>query len=632
MTTESTIKNQDEPVRHPVIFAGAGPGDPELITVKGQHALADADLVIYAGSLVPEAVLKWTKPETRVLNSASMNLEEIIDEIEKAYKRGKQVVRLHTGDPSLYGAVFEQMAKLDKKSIPCKVIPGVTAAFAAAAAMGIEYTLPEVSQTLILTRMAGRTPVPENEALESLAEHKASMAIYLSISMVDKVARVLEKAYGKDAVCAVVYCVSQPEEKIIFTSPGELPEIVRKEKITRQALIIIGKALDIGKHKEKYKSKLYDKNFSHGFRKKKNDKIALWAITPKGALLAREIAECLPDAKLHLSADLNINDIPASYFKRLSDAIVSDFHAYTGHVFIMSTGIVVRLIASCIRNKTTDPAVVVVDEIGRHVVSLVSGHLGGANSLAIKVAGLIGADPVINTATDVNQVTAIDVLAKQHNLFIENPEAIKNINMALITGKKFYLHDQYKLLRDSIDPSHIFPSHTFPAHIPTDFKKGQITGNEDIPDVSIGVFIDDTLADLSKKVLILRPGSLVAGIGCNRNTTMKEIKEFFEKVLKESGLAVASVIRLSTINLKTDEPGLIALAEELKLPISFFDKDELNRADGIKSPSDMVEKHTGVKSVCEAAAILASKNGKLIVPKHSTQNVTVAIARIPFIL
>jgi precorrin-4 C11-methyltransferase len=622
MKTESTIQNQDEPVRYPVIFAGAGPGDPELITVKGQQALADADLVIYAGSLVPETVLKWTKPETRVLNSASMHLEEIIDEIEKAYKKGKQVVRLHTGDPSLYGAIFEQMAKLDKKSIPCKVIPGVTAAFAAAAAMGIEYTLPEVSQTLILTRMAGRTHVPETEALELLAEHKASMAIYLSISMVDKVAMVLEKAYGKHATCAVVYCVSQPEEKIIFTSPGELPEIVRKEKITRQALIIVGKVLAIGKHKGKYKSKLYDKNFSHGFRKKKNDKIALWAITPKGALLARKIAESLPYARLQLSADLNINDIPAFYFKRLFDAISGDFHAYTGHVFIMSTGIVVRLIASCIRNKTTDPAVVVVDEIGRHVVSLVSGHLGGANSLAIKVAGLIGAEPVITTATDVNQTPAIDVLAKQHNLFIQNPEAIKNINMAFITGKKFYLHDPYSLLRDNIEPSHIFS-----AHILTDFKKGQITGNEDIP----GVFIDDALADLSKKMLILRPGSLVAGIGCNRNTTVKEIKEFLEKVLEESKLAISSVISIATINLKADEPGLIALAEELKLPISFYDKDELNRADGIKSPSDMVEKHTGVKSVCEAAAILASKNGKLIVPKHSTRNVTVAIARIPFI-
>ena len=616
MKTQSNIRNQDEYTRYPVIFAGAGPGDPELITVKGQRALADADLVIYAGSLVPEAVLKWTKPETRVLNSASMNLEEIIDEMEKAQRDGKRVVRLHTGDPSLYGAIFEQMAELDKNSIPYKVIPGVTAAFAAAAAMQIEYTLPEVSQTLILTRMAGRTPVPENEALESLAEHKASMAIYLSISMVDEVARVLEKAYGKDATCAVVFRVSQPEEKIIFTHPGKLPDIVRKEKITSHALIIVSRVMDIDKNEVKFKSKLYDKDFSHGYRKKKKEKIALWAVTPKGAVLAKKIAESMPDSELHLSDNLNLNDIRASYFERLSDAVSSEFHAYSGHIFIMSTGIVMRLISSHLKSKTTDPAVVVIDELGHHVISLVSGHIGGANELAIKVAGLTGADPVITTATDVNQVPAIDILAKQHNLFIENPGAIKNINMAFITGKKFYLHDPYKLLRESISPSHILE----------DVKKGQIPENKDIP----GVFIDDVIVDLPKQTLILRPGSLVAGIGCNRNTSMNEIKGFLKEVLEESNLAIASVIRIATINLKADEPGLLALGEELKLPISFYDKNELYRVEGIVSPSEMVEKHTGVTSVCEAAAILASNNGKLIVEKHSTRNVTVAIARISF--
>lgn len=617
MKNSPDIPNKDECVLHPVIFAGAGPGDPELITVKGQLSLADADLVIYAGSLVPEAVLKWTKPETRVLNSASMNLEEIIDEIEKAQREGKRVVRLHTGDPSLYGAIFEQMAELDKKSISYKVIPGVTAAFAAAAAMQIEYTLPEVSQTLILTRMAGRTPVPENEALGLLAEHKASMAIYLSISMVDKVARILEKAYGKDATCAVVFRVSQPEEKIIFTRPKDLPKIVRKEKITGQALIIISRVMDIKKNEVKYKSKLYDKDFSHEFRKKKKEKTALWAVTPKGAVLAKKIAESMPDAELHLSDNLKLNDIRASYFERMSDAVSREFHAYSGHIFIMSTGIIIRLISSHLKSKTTDPAVVVIDELGQHVISLVSGHIGGANELATKVAGLTGGEPVITTATDVNDVPAIDVLAnKQRNLFIENPEAIKKINMAFLNEKKIYLHDPYELLCGSIDSSYIYK----------DVNKDKTMGNKDMP----CVYIDDILADLSKNTLILRPGSLVAGIGCNRNTSMDEIKRFLEEVLEESKLAIASVIRIATINLKADEPGLLALGEELKLPISFYDKNELYRVEGIVSPSEMVEKHTGVTSVCEAAAILASNNGKLIVEKHSTRNVTVAIARIPF--
>ena len=616
MKNRQKIQNQDEYALHPVIFAGAGPGDPELITVKGQQSLADADLVIYAGSLVPEAVLKWTKPETRLLNSASMHLDEIIDEIEKAYKRGKQVVRLHTGDPSLYGAILEQMAKLDKISIPYQVIPGVTAAFAAAASMQTEYTLPEISQTLILTRMAGRTPVPEKESLESLAKHKASMAIYLSISMIDEVAGIIEKAYGKNATCAVAFRVSQPEEKIIFSRPGDLPGIIKKEKITGQALIIVSRVMDIKKNEIKFKSKLYDKNFSHGFRKKKKEKIALWAVTSKGALLAKKIAESMPDSRLYLSDNLGLNDIRVSYFKRLSDAVSREFHAYSGHIFIMSTGIVMRLISSHLKSKITDPAVVVTDELGHHSISLVSGHIGGANELAIKVADLTGGEPVITTATDINDAPAIDVLAKQLNLFIENPEAIKNINMAFINGKKIFLHDPYDLLRGSIKPSYFYK----------DVDKEKNTVNKDMP----CVYIDDILADLSKQTLILRPGSLVAGIGCNRNTDKDEIKNFLEEVLEESKLAMTGLARIATINLKADEPGLLALGEELKLPISFYDKKELHKVEGIVSPSDMVEKHTGVKSVCEAAAILASNNGKLIVKKHSTGNVTVAIARIPF--
>jgi precorrin-4/cobalt-precorrin-4 C11-methyltransferase len=260
-------QNPKSKIDNPVVFVGAGPGDPELITVKGKNALEEADLVIYAGSLVPEAILKWTRPETQRINSASMHLDAIIAEIEAAFRAGKRVVRLHTGDPSLYGAILEQMAELQKRSIDYRVIPGVTAAFAAAAAMGIEFTLPEISQTLILTRMAGRTPVPESENLASLARHQTSMAIYLSISLIDEVAAILAESYGTDAGCAVVYCVSQPDERIIYTRLKELAKTVKAEKINRNALIIVGKVLDIDPSKLTHKSKLYDKNFKHGHRK-----------------------------------------------------------------------------------------------------------------------------------------------------------------------------------------------------------------------------------------------------------------------------------------------------------------------------------------------------------------------------
>ena len=265
--SDSAFRIANSNFNYPVLFVGAGPGDPELITVKGQKALMEADLVVYAGSLVPKVLLQWTRKNTRTISSASMHLEEIIAEIQAAHANGKRVVRLHTGDPSLYGAIYEQMSELSKRGIPYEIIPGVTAAFAAAAALGIEYTLPEVSQTLILTRMAGRTPVPEKENLASLARHQTSMAIYLSMSVIDEVSKILCDAYGENSTCAVVYRASQPDEKIILTPLKDLAAKVAAQKITRHALIIAGKILAIHPDALVYKSKLYDKKFKHKCRK-----------------------------------------------------------------------------------------------------------------------------------------------------------------------------------------------------------------------------------------------------------------------------------------------------------------------------------------------------------------------------
>ena len=255
---------------YPVKFVGAGPGDPDLITVKGKKALENADIVIYAGSLVPRELLKWTKKICESFDSASIHLDEFMEIMIKGYRAGKRVVRLHTGDPSLYGAISEQITILRREKIPFKVIPGVTAAFAAAAVMGIEYTLPEITQTLILTRMAGRTPVPPDEDLHGLASHKASMAVYLSITMIDRVAEILEKAYGPDSPAAVAYCVTQPGEKIIYCTVKDLTKVVKQEKIKKQALIIVGRAIDPDSQKKAEKSKLYDKSYTHRFRKGQN--------------------------------------------------------------------------------------------------------------------------------------------------------------------------------------------------------------------------------------------------------------------------------------------------------------------------------------------------------------------------
>lgn len=251
---------------NPILFCGAGPGDPELITVKGQRALAEADLILYAGSLVPEALLQWARPAAETVSSAGMHLEEIVTTMATAWKRGVRVVRLHTGDPSLYGAISEQMMHLEKQNIPYRVIPGVTAAFAAAASLGLEYTLPEISQTLILTRMAGRTPVPEREALERLAAHQASMAIYLSLGQIEAVSGILSDAYGEVAPAVIVYKASHPEEKIVHTTCGELASAAAEAKITRTALILAGKVLAVGPQTLTEVSKLYDRHFAHGYR------------------------------------------------------------------------------------------------------------------------------------------------------------------------------------------------------------------------------------------------------------------------------------------------------------------------------------------------------------------------------
>jgi cobalt-precorrin 5A hydrolase len=353
------------------------------------------------------------------------------------------------------------------------------------------------------------------------------------------------------------------------------------------------------------------------------NRLAVWSLTPNGIKLADKIYQNLPHVDVFVSQ--NIAGATTDYlrFQSLADSIKHKFHQYAGHIFFMSTGIVVRVIAPLIKHKTEDPAIVVVDDGGRHAISLLSGHLGGANDLTRKVAAIIGADPVITTATDVNQVPAIDILAGQKNLLIENPKAIKSVNMALLKGQTIHVHDPFNFLKDSLPKSVVLPY----EELKQDFKdKGLNIENR----VIAGVFIDDVILKLPPQVLVLRPASLVAGIGCNRDTGTEEIKALLEGVLAAHNLALASVKRIASIDVKAEEAGLIALADILKLPLVFFKREQLNQVDKIENPSTVVEKHVGVKSVCEAAAILAAQNGTLIVPKHTTRNATVAIARIGF--
>jgi precorrin-4/cobalt-precorrin-4 C11-methyltransferase len=247
-----------------VYFIGAGPGDPALMTVKSREILGSADLVIYAGSLVNPEILKFAKDGAVLRDSAKMELSEIVEMMAASASLGRTVARVHTGEPSLFGAIAEQMAELDKAGIEYEVVPGVSSAFAAAAALKCELTLPEVNQTVIFTRMEGRTGVPKEESLSSLAAHKATMVIFLSIKQIDEVVRELLAGYPEDTPAAVVYKASWPGEKIVRGTLSDIAAKTKSEGIEKTALIFVGKA--IGRDAIKAYSKLYDKEFTHGYR------------------------------------------------------------------------------------------------------------------------------------------------------------------------------------------------------------------------------------------------------------------------------------------------------------------------------------------------------------------------------
>lgn len=246
-----------------IYFVGAGSGAPDLITIRGDRLLREADVVVYAGSLVNPALLRVTKPGCEFYDSAAMTLEQVMQVLIQAEAAHKQTVRLHTGDPSIYGAIREQMDILDAHAISYEVVPGVSALQGAASALKAEYTLPGVTQTVIITRVEGRTPVPEKEQIAALAAHQATMAIFLSTGLLDKLTQgLMEGGYAADCPAAIVYKATWPDQKVVRTTVGALESDARKEGIAKTALILVGRFL--GDDYER--SLLYHPGFTHEFR------------------------------------------------------------------------------------------------------------------------------------------------------------------------------------------------------------------------------------------------------------------------------------------------------------------------------------------------------------------------------
>jgi precorrin-4/cobalt-precorrin-4 C11-methyltransferase len=250
----------------PVYIVGAGPGDPDLITIKGRNLLIKADVVVYANSLIPDAMLQYCRADAEIIPSASKSLEEILEIMIERVRSQKLVVRLHDGDPSLYGAIQEQITALIEAEIPFEIIPGVSAFQLAAARLQVELTIPELVQTIILTRISGRTQVPEKEELSSLAAHQASLCLYLSAHHIEKAQVKLMEHYPSDTMVAICYRLGWDDEKILTVPLADMAAVTQKENLTRTTLFVISPALNQLNMREKARSQLYSSHYKRLFR------------------------------------------------------------------------------------------------------------------------------------------------------------------------------------------------------------------------------------------------------------------------------------------------------------------------------------------------------------------------------
>jgi len=570
--------------RHPVIFVGAGPGAPDLITLRGMRTLQSADLIVWAGSLVPREVLTHARADTETIDSAGMTLTEQVAHMAEGHRAGKRVVRLHTGDPSLYGAVAEQWERLSAEGVPFEVVPGVSSLFAAAAAIPAELTVPGISQSVAVCRAPGRTPVPDGQDIASFAAHGTTLAIFLSASHGDHVAAELAEHYPPDTPVAIAERVSWPDERVVHTTVAGLAGALADSGISRTALILVGRALAGAGER---RSHLYHESFSHGYRGaspgeqvplmpksasygttepnhqehclhthfNRPGRIAVLAVSESGAELALRLAKTLPDAELwvsrkaadgiarntdskhtgaccadesrtpnvRISSAQNTPSACNTWSGSLRDHVGSLWPRCSAIVMVAASGIVVRSIAPYVASKHTDPAVVAVDDAGRFAIALLSGHEGGANALADDIAGICGALPVVTTGT----------------------EAARGV---------------------------------------------------------------------------------VVGIGSRRGVSAEAVLAAIDEALAASARSRTDVRALATIDLKRDEPGVREAARRLGVVLRVVDRRRIHDLqEALRQPS-FAEEVTGVAAVCVPAALLAGSSTRLLAPPVARDGVKVAIA------
>lgn len=605
-------------VKSLVHFVGAGPGAEDLITLRGSKLLQEADLVIYAGSLVNPALLKECKPSCVLEDSSKLNLDEVILLMKEFTASGKKVVRLHTGDPALYGAIGEQMQMLNELNIEYRVTPGISSVFASAAELACELTAPGITQSLIITRTPGRTPMPNRENVSNFAKTGATLAFFLSIGKITELMEELhDEGVPSDTPAAVVYRAGWPNSRIIRGRVCDIAQKVKDAGITRQAIILVGRALTGPEEK----SLLYSSHFSHGYRnllKKElfHGRCAIYAITEKGVQKGCEIRDALDWADLYIPEKFKELSPEASCYssKGLQDCINANWGNYDAHIFMGATGIAVRMTAPFLTSKSEDPAVVVCGETGRHIISLTGGHLGGANRLSRKIARITGGEAVITTATDSQNILAFDELAAIERWRVANPKKLVQFNTALLEKSPV----------DMLIPEEIFQANYSGMEA--------LTHISDCSEIKSNLLVVlNRTADMTIpegcELLELSTVKYVLGVGCKRDVSFEELSAALDSYLKRFGIARESLKVISSATLKADEQGIAQLAEKLNIPAQFIDAEELSRVP-VPTPSDTVLKKIGTPSVAEASSIYVS-GGKLVAPKIGFGLCTFAVAEIP---
>ena len=625
-----------------VHFVGAGPGACDLITVRGMNRIKEADVIIYAGSLVNPELLSYAKADCEIYNSAHMTLEDVVSVMREAEAAGKGTVRLHTGDPSVYGAIREQMDLLDECGIAYDVCPGVSAVFGAAASLACEYTLPDVTQTLILTRAEGKTPVPEKENLRSLAAHRASLVLYLSSGLARKVRQdLLLGGYAEDTPVAVVYKATWPEEKIIRTTLAKLPEDMEAAGITKTALIIVSPAL--GSVYEK--SRLYDAAFATEYRGATEiafpagiRRVLLITCSVRGYATMQKLAKKLENISgAEIITKVKCEALPKVSMRETVKACVDTYFGQVDAiVFVTASGIAVRSVAEHLAHKSEDPAIVCMDECGKHVISLVSGHAGGANALTQMLADVMWATPVITTATDVEGRFSIDEYAREHNLVVTDWAKAKAISAEVLAAgaEPVWVDEAAGSQEEEKNECEIGKEQKSTGidvgKIENDGCKNEVDGCENrvggcenridgcgnrinVKRLQIGshqVIITPQDGSVDVQTLQLIPRCIVAGVGCKKGTPVDKIEHAVQDAFAKAGLRMEALCAVVSIDLKKEEAGLLEFCETRNVPFETYAAEELQAVPGTYSASEFVSGVTGVDNVCERSAVkYASEHG-----------------------